>query len=246
MLRRQKDQGMIVISVFGRGLIVISKTQRIHVSRRWPQMELLIRWHCMLDWNHPERFSAGFIGREIETIPTSITTVEFRSFSMETFGLTRLVALIHPVFIMGPGLKRWYEVHEFRNGLCCATIGIRSSIRPCVISVIDSDSVPQCSRECAFMVTHILGDTKGGSGDGGRVAAAVGDGGGGSGEEKWREKLPKTPEGIALVSDGDVGVGKMVASPARGDFRASTTKFLAGGGGSGGGGSRTRDVDKLA
>ncbi|KAI4493815.1 hypothetical protein M0804_001991 [Polistes exclamans] len=96
-----------------------------------------------------------------------------------------------------------------------------------------------------------LGDPIGGSsGDGGRAATALGDGGGGSGEEKWREKLPKTPKGIALVSDGDVGVGKMVASPARGDFRASTTKFSAGGGGggggSGGGGSRTRDVDKLA
>ncbi|KAL2730506.1 hypothetical protein V1477_016317 [Vespula maculifrons] len=34
------------------------------------------------------------------------------------------------------------------------------------------------------------------------------------------EHGPKTPKGIALVSDGDVGVGKMVASPARGDFRA--------------------------
>ncbi|KAF7401731.1 hypothetical protein HZH68_007551 [Vespula germanica] len=74
---------------------------------------------------------------------------------------------------------------------------------------------------------------------------------------------PKTPKGIALVSDGDVGVGKMVASPARGDFRAryfvmakftlaiciekraeskrgevkeGTTKFSADGGGGGGGG----------
>ncbi|KAF7401729.1 hypothetical protein HZH68_007549 [Vespula germanica] len=130
-------------------------------------MEPLIRRHCTLDWNRPERFSAGFIGREIETIPTSITTIEFRSFSMETIEVTRLVAVIYPVFIQGTGLKRWYElcptkiqVHELRNGLCCVTIGIRSSARPCVISVIDSDSVPQCSGECAFMVTNILGDTK--------------------------------------------------------------------------------------
>ncbi|KAL2735400.1 hypothetical protein V1478_003040 [Vespula squamosa] len=75
--------------------------------------------------------------------------------------------------------------------------------------------------------------------------------------------VPKTPKGIALVSDGDVGVGKMVASSARGDFRAryfvmakftlaiciekraeskrggvkeGTTKFSADGGGGGGGG----------
>lgn len=73
-------------------------------------MEPLIRRHCTLDWNRPERFSAGFIGREIETIPTSITTVEFRSFSMETIEVTRLVAVIYPVFIQGPGLKRWYEL----------------------------------------------------------------------------------------------------------------------------------------
>lgn len=110
ILKRQKDQGTMGKSVFGRGRIVIPETQRIYISRRWPQMEPLIRRHCTLDWNRPERFSAGFIGREIETIPTSITTVEFRSFSMETIGVTRLVAVIHSVFILGPGLKRWYEL----------------------------------------------------------------------------------------------------------------------------------------
>lgn len=39
--------------------------------------------------------------------------------------------------------------------------GIRRSqrdVRLCVISVIDSDSVPQRSGECAFTVKHVPGD----------------------------------------------------------------------------------------